>query len=262
MNPVDRSGVLASYTQPITLGARASIYAYRRDHTDLRAAIAELIDLRPGARVLDVGCGETPYFAALAARGPAIMVGLDASAEMLQRARSHPIVGQRCLVQGVLDALPFRAQAWDVVLAAHSLYHAENPSRVLAALPRLLRTGGCLYLVLNGRDHLQEIRDLTRTAGHPGLLRESARLTGEDAIDLLAQRHFVTTRWFEDELHIPEPEPVIAYVDSTRAMYETQLSDRITWPTMLNHFANLVQQRITHTDVFRARTRTAVIRCE
>lgn len=256
-----RTGVLASYTQPSTLGARASIYAYRRDRLDLRAAISELIEVRPGDRVLDVGCGETPYFAAIADQAPAVMVGIDASLEMLQRAGGYPLDGRRCLVQGVLDALPVKPRAWDVVLAAHSLYHAEDPSQALAALPRLLRPRGRLYLVLNGHDHLQEIRDLTRAAGHPGLLRESARLTAEDAIDLLTPTHLVTTRWFEDELRIPDPEPVIAYVDSTRAMYETQIT-ATTWPAMLDHLARLVQQHITETGAFHARTRTAVIRCE
>lgn len=263
MNPTaDRAGVLASYTQPTTLSTRASIYAYRQDRTDLRAAIAQLIDVPPGGRVLDVGCGETPYFAAIATRGPALMVGVDASQEMLQRASRTPVGGNRCLLQGGLDALPVKTHAWDVVLAAHSLYHADDPSRVLTQLPRLLRPAGRLYVVLNARDHLQEIRAVTRAAGHPGLLRESARLTAEDAIELLAPNHPIETRWFGDELHIPDPAPIIAYVDSTKAMYQSRLPDATTWPFMLDQLARLVQQCITDTGSFHARTRTAVIRCE
>ncbi len=259
----NRAQVLVSYAQPSTLSARVGLYAYRRDRSDLRAAIAALVDVRPGARVLDIGCGETPYFAAWVTREPAVMIGLDASWEMLERARcSSSGTASIALVRGLLDALPFKPRAWDVVLAAHSLYHADEPARVLARLPTLLRSDGGLYVVLNGRDHLREIRSLALEAGHPGLLRESARLDAEDAIDILESQHHVTTRWFEDELDIPTADPIIAYVDSTRAIYEPLLPGTLTWDAMLDHLARLVDLQITSAGTLRVRARSALIRCE
>lgn len=265
MNPTtDRTAVRASYTRPASLGARASIYHHRRDRSgDFLTTIAQLIDIQRGDTLLDIGCGSAPYFTPLDANGPSLMVGVDASAEMLHQAQHrHDHTASRIgFVQGLLDALPLRLHRWDVVLAAHSLYHADDPAQVLTGLPNLLRPGGALYIVLNGHDHLQEIRTIARRAGHPGLLQESARLTAEDAIAALDSGHDLAVTWFDDELDIPASDPVLAYIDSTRAMYEPQVPSPLTWETVLDAAARLVNDQITHSGSFRARTRTALIRC-
>jgi len=53
----------------------------------LAAGLLELLDARPSERILDVGCGTGHLTAQIAAAGAAVM-GIDRSAEMIERARA------------------------------------------------------------------------------------------------------------------------------------------------------------------------------
>jgi 2-polyprenyl-3-methyl-5-hydroxy-6-metoxy-1,4-benzoquinol methylase len=95
-------------------------------------ADAVLPHLRPGARLLDVGCGsaDLPAFLARQAASPVLVVGLDRKRLHL---RESPREVQR--VQGDVRALPFPPRTFDVVTATHFLHHVDAPE-----LPGLLRT--------------------------------------------------------------------------------------------------------------------------
>ena len=255
----DARTVRSSYAEPGTLRARGSLYQYRRGTADLRSTVADILDVRAGDRFLDLGCGEGPYFDVAAHAGASLTVGLDASWQMLQRARRRPAA----VVQASLDALPLRPRAWDVILAAHSLYHADAPLTVLDGLPRLLRPGGRVYLVLNGKDHLVELRTLAADAGHPGLLGESNRCTADAVLAHIGAGAGVgsTATWLRDELVVPDVAPLVAYLDSTRAIYEPRLGPGTSWALMLDRFAALARSRIEADGAIRIRAETAVIRC-
>ncbi len=117
-------------------------------------SLDRLSALRPGERVLDLGCG-TGDLSFLAARrvGPAgEVVGVDISPEMLERARrrlrakvSAPI---RFLLADAL-ALPFPDHSFDVVLAGFVLRNLSSLSQGLREAFRVTRPGGrffCLEL--------------------------------------------------------------------------------------------------------------------
>jgi SAM-dependent methyltransferase len=89
-------------------------------------------------RVLDIGCGLQPYRALLDASGTQY-VGVDRA-----HAHSNPTV------IGSLDALPFRAESFDVVLCTQVLEHVPEPERALAEAVRVLRIGGRLILTVPG----------------------------------------------------------------------------------------------------------------
>lgn len=94
--------------------------------------------LRPGARLLDVGCGSADLPALLAARGPQglLCVGLDVKAAHLGQAPP----GIRRVVADV-RALPFAPGSFDVVTASLFLHHFDSPElpEVLRSLHRLAR---------------------------------------------------------------------------------------------------------------------------
>ena len=253
----DTLTVRSSYAEPGTLRARGSLYRYRRGAADLRSTVADILDIRPGDRFLDLGCGEGPYFDVAAHGGVSLIVGIDASWQMLQRARRRPAA----VVQASLDDLPLRPRAWDVILAAHSLYHADEPLTVLDGLPRLLRSGGRVYLVLNGKDHLVELRTLAADAGHPGLLGESNRCTADAVLAYIGASAGSTATWLRDELVVPDVAPLVAYLDSTREIYEPRLGRGMSWELMLDRFAELARSRIEADGAMRIRAETAVIRC-
>lgn len=106
-----------------------------------------------GRRLLDVGCGTGHHLVHFVARGFEV-TGIDGSAEMLRYARSG--MPGATLQRAAVEALPFAAESFDVVVSIEVLRYLSEPMRCLRELARVLRPGGvCLVtaaprLNLNG----------------------------------------------------------------------------------------------------------------
>lgn len=108
---------------------------------------AERLELREGARVLDLCCGTGLSTEAILEVTPsARVVALDASSGMLERARSR--LGTRDLRLVLGDAGDPRAAGvegpFDAILMAYGLRNLPDPDRCLARLRELLAPGGTL----------------------------------------------------------------------------------------------------------------------
>ena len=98
-----------------------------------------------GERVLDVGCGEG-RFAAELARAGAEVVGIDAAAEPLRRARRHhPELVDLRQVPAV-GPWPLEDASFDAVWAGEVIEHVADTAGWLSELRRVLRSGGLLLL--------------------------------------------------------------------------------------------------------------------
>ena len=98
-------------------------------------------ELRPGARVLDAGCGTGTLARWILAQEPrAQITQLDAATGMLARART---VHHRAVLANLL-ALPFSDDSFHVVVCAWALETVSDPERVLRELKRVLAPGGLL----------------------------------------------------------------------------------------------------------------------
>lgn len=86
--------------------------------------------------VLEVGAGAGPYRFNPKAPWGSYVVFLDIG------------IGPKGLdwVQGDFQALPFRSECFDMVVASHVLEHCENPARALLETRRVLKRGGGLRL--------------------------------------------------------------------------------------------------------------------
>lgn len=104
------------------------------------ASVIDLIDVRPGARCLDLGCGNGTLTAELAARD-LDAVGMDASPEMIELARAdHPDLR---FIHG--DATSFRLEEPVDVVFSNSMLHwidAEKHPAALAHVADALVPGG------------------------------------------------------------------------------------------------------------------------
>jgi ubiquinone/menaquinone biosynthesis C-methylase UbiE len=115
------------------------------------AAIHDLVvaalALQPGVRMLDVACG-TGGVALRAARLGADVVGIDISADQLEKARRAAAAEGLAIRfdEGDAQQLPYAGAEFDAVASAFGAVFAPDHHRVAAELARVCRPGGRLAL--------------------------------------------------------------------------------------------------------------------
>jgi ubiquinone/menaquinone biosynthesis C-methylase UbiE len=110
-----------------------------------RPAMLALAGDVAGRRILDVGCGSGPLFAALRDRG-AIVSGFDSSAGMLGLARRRLGAGADLRMADLAGPLPYRDGEFDDAVASLVLHYLEDWTAPLAELRRILKPGGRLIV--------------------------------------------------------------------------------------------------------------------
>jgi trans-aconitate methyltransferase len=119
----------------------------------MAAGLLDLLEAKPGERILDIGCGTGHLTAQIAATG-AHVIGVDRSAEMIQQARAaHP-----SLAFEIMDArqLSF-AQPFDAVFSNATLHWITEPERVVTAIAAILRPGGRFVAEFGGKRNVHEV---------------------------------------------------------------------------------------------------------
>jgi SAM-dependent methyltransferase len=113
---------------------------------ELRRAIAGL-GLKPGARVLDAGCGTGEALPWLMAEvGPeGSLVGIDVAAAHVKAARRHLAPGMRILQANLLDA-PVPPASFDAIWCVNTINHLQDPVLGVRRLGAKLLPGGRIAL--------------------------------------------------------------------------------------------------------------------
>ncbi len=115
----------------------------------LRSWLVEQGGCKGGMRVLDL-CTGTGSVAIEASRTGSLVVGLDFSWGMLEKARDKG-KGARHLVwvQGSAPFLPFRDESFHVVYCSHAFYELRDWEKLwtLGEVKRVLLPGGCFLMM-------------------------------------------------------------------------------------------------------------------
>src|SRR6516162_1846468 len=126
-----------------------------RHHISITQQTLKLMDLKPGERVLDLGCGAGWATRLLAAavdsvQKPGQVIGLDVSDEMIRRARAaSKNYGNVMFVVGSALEIPWEENFFDKVLSVESFYYYPDQDRALAELFRVMAPKAELFILIN-----------------------------------------------------------------------------------------------------------------
>ncbi len=127
-----------------------------RHHLDITGKTIRLMGLRPGERVLDLGCGSgwaTRLLARLVTDGPegfGQVVGVDVSDEMIRQARAASKDFENILyVWGSAQQIPWEENFFDKMLSVESFYYYPDQERALAELFRVMAPHGRVFILIN-----------------------------------------------------------------------------------------------------------------
>jgi ubiquinone/menaquinone biosynthesis C-methylase UbiE len=120
------------------------------------------LDLQPGARILEVGCGAGLIAVALARTGYTVDA-LDPTMAMLQMTRNdaarHGVLDRVRIHAADVHALPFKAHTFDLVVAIGVIPWLHSERLALQEMQRVLKPGGYLMATADNNARLNRILD-------------------------------------------------------------------------------------------------------
>lgn len=120
---------------------------------ELGAAALDLLDAKPGERILDIGCGEGTLTKRIVERG-ATVTGIDNSLEMVRAAHAN---GVDALVVDAAD-IQFDSE-FDAAFSNAVLHWVLDKEAAAQGIFRALKTGGRFVGEMGGEGNLQKLRD-------------------------------------------------------------------------------------------------------
>lgn len=182
--------------------------------------IMEQLDLKPGMKVLEVGCGNGALWNGKEEKTPSgcSIVLSDISEGMINDLRRTMRRDDRFTYQ-VFDCshIPYPDNTFDLVIANHVLFYCEDIPAVIHELHRVLKPGGRLITSTYGKNHMKEITQLAQQFNPEIVLSTGEKLYErfgiENGEELLRQSFSnVECRMYEDAIEINQAEPIIAYI--------------------------------------------------
>lgn len=121
------------------------------------------LNIQPGCKVLDLGCGTATLCIAMKTQHPrASILGLDGDAQILQVAQ-RKVDQAGCdvsFVHGLSFAMPFGKNTFDMVVSSLLFHHlsTKNKRRTLQELRRILKPNGTLLILDWGKPKTLALR--------------------------------------------------------------------------------------------------------
>ena len=120
-----------------------------------KKVIAELCGIRPGQKVLEIGCG-TGHFSAYFKELGAEVAGLDTSPEMLRRAKDRHSGLEIDFSRGDAYRLPFADNSFDLVAMITTLEFMSSPKKAMEEAFRVSK--GRVFLGILNRNSLLALK--------------------------------------------------------------------------------------------------------
>ncbi len=181
---VMRNVLMRMFGRPRGVLGRLGGIIMARMNEDCGAWVADLLEIGPRDRVLEIGFGPGAVVQRVAKLAPAGNVaGIDPSREMVEQARARNAIaiqgGRVDLRCGSVESLPFADNTFDKALAINSMQVWPNALAGLREIRRVMRSGGTVALGFT-RYSGQPNKGLTETVTAAGFAQ--ARLAEADRV--------------------------------------------------------------------------------
>jgi trans-aconitate methyltransferase len=125
----------------------AYVYGYGRE-------VVDMLDPKPGERILDLGCGTGHLTHEIAARGAAV-IGVDSSPEMIAQARAQfPAINFQ-----LVDARTMQFdEPFDAVFSNATLHWIHEAEQVVRCIAEALKPGGRFVAEFGGKGNVAAIQ--------------------------------------------------------------------------------------------------------
>jgi ubiquinone/menaquinone biosynthesis C-methylase UbiE len=172
-------------------------------HSDITEQTLALMEIQPGDRILDLGCGTgwaSRRMARIATGGE--IVGLDVADEMLRRAEQSSSAFRNIrYAWGSAENIPEADNAFNKVLSVESFYYYADQGKALDELRRVMMPGAKLFILINlYKDNHYSLRWITE-------LKVPVQALSEAEYKSLLEKHGfknVETRRIPDRSPTPE----------------------------------------------------------
>ena len=225
----------SQYRSATNLSARIALHSlYSTNPEGWFPWLYRKLELAPGMRVLEVGCGDGALWTCRHEElpRPISIVLSDISDGMIRDVRRNIRQDLQSFTFQVFDCanIPYADNTFDLVIANHVLFYADDLPGTLQELARVLRPGGRFICSSYSSRHMHEIRDLvhlfdSHISLSQGQLYERFGL--ENGQSLLSPV-FSSVRLlrYEDGLRITAPQPLIEYILSCHGNQNQYLVNR------------------------------------
>ena len=160
-----------------------------RKQRDIAARVAELLDVRLGDKILEIGFGPGIAIQVISQRlsGEGLIVGIDPSDVMMEMAQARNVEaieqGTVRLLRGTVERIPYDDEVFDKALAMNSFHLWPDQWAGLLEIRRVLKKGGVLVLSFYGP---------ARRAVEMGAVRDALKQARFEMLDNPLEAHSVS----------------------------------------------------------------------
>jgi SAM-dependent methyltransferase len=217
------------YKDPSYLDARIRFHEqFSANKTEVMTWFYEYLHLPSACKILELGCGTGKLWHLNIQRIPSgwSIIVSDFSKGMIERVQQVLSEVQNIFSFQVLNAqhIPFKDNVFDAVIANNMLHHVSDVEESIRQIQRILRPGGRLFTITNGRNHMRELDDLVPSyIPHIPPRELLGNFLLQDGQDILG-RHFevVNLHKYNDYVTVTEADPLVLYCLSRVPLFDNR----------------------------------------
>jgi len=258
------SSLNKQYQNANNVSARINLHRlYSQNKQGWFSWIYDNLNLKPGMRILEVGCGNGELWRENIEKLPKQLniVLSDISSGMLNDAKKNISLALSNMKKPVdIDSIfefsefncldiPFDDNYFDIVIANHTLFYCDKPQLAVGEIKRVLKNNGDMYASTYGCNHMKEITLLVKEFDERIELAaiELYHSFGLDnGYDILAEQFKnVEKKLYEDCLIVDKAEPLLEYIMSCHGNQNQYIIDRY------KEFKSYVEKKVSVTKGFK-----------